>query len=121
MRVTTGRRVVRAGEPLPVDINYDAEVVEGGVLHVYPDVYDREMNTVERLHEESRAAGVDEETKFDDRTLGRMIERASVSEKFVVRISDIKRSRAEPLIKSTSREKKKGKEKGRDNASDAQT
>jgi hypothetical protein len=27
--------------PLLVDINYDLQVVEGGALHLYPDVYDR--------------------------------------------------------------------------------
>ncbi|HEX7316951.1 MAG TPA: L,D-transpeptidase [Pyrinomonadaceae bacterium] len=87
------RRVLRLEEPLPVDINYDTEVVEGGVLNVYPDVYDRKTNTVERLRADLSAAGVDV-SKLDDETLKEMIEKASASEKFVVRVSDIKRGRA---------------------------
>ncbi|HEU4595314.1 MAG TPA: L,D-transpeptidase [Pyrinomonadaceae bacterium] len=111
------RRVLRLEEPLPVDINYDTEVVEGGVLYVYPDVYDRETNTVERLREDLRAAGVDV-SKLDDETLRQMIVRANMSEKFVVRINDFGRGRAlaagrtEPLVKSSDRERKKGAGKG---------
>jgi L,D-transpeptidase catalytic domain len=110
------RRVLRLEEPLPVDINYDTEVVEGGVLHVYPDVYDRKTNTVERLREDLRAAGIDV-SKLDEATLGQMIEKASASEKFVVRVSDIRRGRAltagstEPLVESNAKGRKKGREK----------
>jgi hypothetical protein len=92
-REDTERRVLKLDEPLPVDINYDTEVVEGGVLRVYPDVYDREKDRVERLREDLRVAGVDA-SKLDDATLRKIIERASASEKFVVRVSDIKRGRA---------------------------
>lgn len=38
---STRTLVVRLGDPLPVDINYDTLVVEEGVLHIYPDVYGR--------------------------------------------------------------------------------
>jgi lipoprotein-anchoring transpeptidase ErfK/SrfK len=108
------RRVIPLAEPLPVDINYDTEVVEGGVLHVYPDVYDRKTNTVERLREDLRAAGVDV-SKLDEAALRQMIERVSASEKFVVRVSDIRRGRAltagrtEPLVELAA----EGREKGR--------
>ena len=106
------RRVLPLEEPLPVDINYDTEVVEGGVLHVYPDVYDRKTNTVERLREDLRAAGVDV-SKLDEAALRQMIEKAGMSEKFVVRVSDIRRGhalaagRTEPLVRSAT-EKEKG-------------
>jgi lipoprotein-anchoring transpeptidase ErfK/SrfK len=108
------RRVLRLEEPLPVDINYDTEVVEGGVLHVYPDVYDRKTNTAERLREDLRSAGVDV-SKLDEETLKEMIEKASASEKFVIRVSDIRRGRAltagrtEPLVERTAGGQKKGK------------
>jgi hypothetical protein len=111
------RRVLRLEEPLPVDINYDTEVVEGGVLHVYPDVYDRETNAVERLREDLRAAGVDV-SKLDDETLRRVIGRAGMSEKFVVRINDFRRGlalaagRTEALVKSTAGGRKKGEGEG---------
>lgn len=111
------RRVLRLEEPLPVDINYDTEVVEGGVLNVYPDVYDRKTNTVKQLSEDLRAAGVDV-SKLDEATLKEMIEKASASEKFVVRVTDIRRGRAltsgraEPLIESARKGRKKGRGKG---------
>ncbi len=111
------RRVLRLEEPLTVDINYDTEVVEGGVLHVYPDVYDRKTNTVERLREDLRAAGVDV-SKLDDETLKEMIGKASASEKFVVRVSDIRRGRAltsgrtEPLVERARKGRKKGRAEG---------
>ena len=90
--------------------------VEGGVLHVYPDVYDRETNTAERLREDLRAAGVDV-SKLDDSALRQMIDKASASEKFVVRVSDIRRGRAltagrtQPLVESAA--EGKGKARGR--------
>jgi hypothetical protein len=110
------RRVVQMKEPLPVDINYDTEVVEGGVLYVYPDVYDRKTNTVERLRDDLLAAGVDG-SKLDETTLKQMIERASISEKFIIRISDIRRGRAltagrtEKFVNNTSGEQKRVKGK----------
>src|SRR5688572_27911212 len=51
--------VVRLDEPVPVDINYDTLVVEGGVLHIYPDVYSRGTNRSARLRAELEAANVD--------------------------------------------------------------
>jgi hypothetical protein len=97
------RRVVPLGEPLVVDINYDTEVVEGGTLHLYPDVYERGAASVERLREELRAHGVDD-SRLDDAALKEMIGRTSRTEKFVVGLSDLKRGRAleagraEPLV-----------------------
>jgi hypothetical protein len=109
-RDDTERRVLSLKEPLPVDINYDTEVIEGGVLNVYPDVYEREKDRVERLREDLRAAGVDA-SKLDDATLEGMVERASASEKFVVRLADVRRGRAlaagrtEPLTGSDTKGK----------------
>jgi hypothetical protein len=112
-RDDSGRRVLPLEGPLPVDINYDTEVVEGGVLRVYPDVYARAGDRVGSLREDLRAAGIDV-SKLDEATLKEMIGKASASEKFVVRISDIKRGRAlsagraEPLVESGSEGLKKG-------------
>jgi len=87
------RRVVSLDQPIPVDINYDTEVVEGGTLYLYPDVYKRDTATVRRLRDELNANGVDA-SRLDDATLSEMLERTSDTEKFVVKISDIKRGRA---------------------------
>ncbi|HEX5706893.1 MAG TPA: L,D-transpeptidase, partial [Pyrinomonadaceae bacterium] len=69
-RAKAGTRTlaVALDPPVPVDINYDTAVVEGGVLHLYPDVYsDRRNATVERLRAELRASGV-AESALDDET-----------------------------------------------------
>jgi hypothetical protein len=113
-RDDTERRVLSLKESLPVDINYDTEVIEGGVLNVYPDVYGREKDRVERLRADLRAAGVDA-SKLDDATLKEMVGRASASEKFVVRLTDVRRGRAlaagrtEPLTESDAKGKKGGR------------
>src|SRR6185369_17712090 len=44
---STDRLVAALKTPIVVDINYDTLVIEGGVLHIYPDVYGRDTNTVE--------------------------------------------------------------------------
>src|SRR5215213_2943227 len=58
-KATKKTLVAALDEPLEFDINYDTLVVEGGVLYIYPDVYDRRTNTVARLREELRTSGVD--------------------------------------------------------------
>jgi len=85
--------VVPLGEPVPVDINYDTLVVEGGLLHVYPDVYDRRTNTVARLREELRASGVDL-SRADDQALQQVLDRAARRTVFVVDVSSFERGEA---------------------------
>ena len=48
-RKDSKRRVIDFGEKITVDINYDTMVVEGGILTIYPDVYEQKTNTVEEL------------------------------------------------------------------------
>jgi hypothetical protein len=80
-------------EPLPVDINYDTIVVEGGVLHIYPDVYGRRTNLPARLREELEGVNVDV-SKLSDATIKRMIARAKGRSQFVVETSSIAEGRA---------------------------
>lgn len=75
------------------DINYDTQVIEGGVLHLYPDVYNRKTNSIENLRAELQSSGVDP-SKLDDETLRQLIDRVSMAEEFVVNVADIKASRA---------------------------
>jgi lipoprotein-anchoring transpeptidase ErfK/SrfK len=89
----TDRKILRLGEPVPVDINYDTTVVEGGVLHIYPDVYDRDANTPERLRSALQAAGVDD-SKLGDDVLRQMLGRVSRNDQFVVSVADIKSGHA---------------------------
>jgi len=86
---TTDRLVANVKPPVPIDINYDTLVVEGGVLHIYPDVYGRDTNTVENLRDELRSAGVDV-SKLDDQILKQMLDRANANEEFVVSVAEIK-------------------------------
>lgn len=87
------RLAVKLDAPLFVDINYDTQVIEGGVLHLYPDVYNRKTNSIENLRAELQSSGVDP-SKLDDETLRQLIDRVSMAEEFVVNIADIKASRA---------------------------
>lgn len=112
------RHVVSLGNPLTVDINYDTEVVEGGILHIYPDVYDREDSPVEKLRAELQSVGIDI-SKIDDRSLDQMISRADKDNEFVVSIADVRAGRAprvgtvKPLTKSSSEDKRADEYGGR--------
>lgn len=87
------RFVIKLDAPLVVDISYDTQVVEGGVLHLYPDVYGKKTNTIENLRAELKEAGV-EDSRLDDRTLQQMLDRVTRNEEFVVSVADIKAGRA---------------------------
>lgn len=85
--------VVRLEEPLPVEINYDTLVVEGGVLHIYPDVYERRLNTPARLRAELESLGVNV-SSLDKQTMKKMLSQVSRRSKFVVDTSSIEQGRA---------------------------
>jgi hypothetical protein len=85
--------VATLDKPLPVDINYDTQVVEGGALNIYPDVYERGTNTVEKLRAELVESGMDA-SELDDATLKRMLARAQGKQKFVVSLDSIAAGRA---------------------------
>ena len=85
--------VARLKEPLPVDINYDTLVVEGGGLHIYPDVYNRGTNRPSKLRAELLSSNVDVSSVTDE-TLKRMIRKVSRHTQFVVETSSIVAGRA---------------------------
>ena len=85
--------VVQLQEPVPVDINYDTIVVERGVLHIYPDVYNRRTNVPQRLRAELDLSGVDV-TKLDDETIKEMLSKVARRTQFVVETSSIEQGRA---------------------------
>lgn len=85
--------VARLDQPLPVDINYDTLVVEGGVLHIYPDVYAHGTNRPARLRAELEASGVDA-SKITDQTLKKMLAKVTRRTQFVVETSSIAEGRA---------------------------
>ncbi|CAN5593297.1 hypothetical protein BH18ACI3_BH18ACI3_18010 [soil metagenome] len=73
---------------VPVEITYDTIVVEGGRLHLYPDVYNHKRNTVENVRKELRSSGIDDD-RLTDAAIKRMVAAASGKKKFVVNASAI--------------------------------
>ena len=97
-RIATAKRskrtlVVQLDAPVPVDINYDTLVVENGVLHVYPDVYNRRTNLPRHLRAELESSGVDV-SNLDEKLLKRMLSKARRRTQFVVETSSIVEGRA---------------------------
>ena len=78
---------------IPVEITYDTMVVEAGKLHVYPDVYDYNTNTVERLRRELSSNNIDS-ANITDETLSKIIEHAAAKKQFVVDVDSLRQNTA---------------------------
>jgi len=102
------RLVIKLDAPLIVDISYDTQVVEGGNLHLYPDVYNKNTNTLENVRAELQDIHLDS-SKLDDETLRKMLGRVTPAEEFVVGVADIEANRTlvagrtQPLIQQTAK------------------
>lgn len=109
---TKNKVVAQLDDPLVVDINYDTQVVEGGVLHLYADVYGRGTNTVEQLRAELEEYGVDS-AAADDATLNKLLSLPTRQRQYVVSLDSVKAGRAledgrlVPVIPSAAPAKKK--------------
>jgi len=90
---STDRLVANLSPPVVVDIDYDSLVVEGGMLHIYPDVYSRDTNTAQNLRAELESVGIDP-SRLDDQTLNQMFKRVNMNEEFTVNVADIKSGNA---------------------------
>ncbi|MEK6283056.1 MAG: L,D-transpeptidase [Acidobacteriota bacterium] len=90
---STRMLVVNLEEPVPVDINYDTMVIEEGVLHIYPDVYNRRTNVPRLLRAELESAGVDV-SDVDDKMLKQILGKVTRRTQFVVDTSSIAEGRA---------------------------
>ncbi len=77
---------------IPVEITYDTQVVEAGRLHIYPDVYDRQTNTVANLRDELKSSGIDS-SHIKDKELENILARAVARKQFVVSVENIKAGR----------------------------
>jgi hypothetical protein len=67
-------------------------VIEGGVLHLYPDVYHRGTGTPENLRAELARGDVGAE-QLDEQMLKQMLARVSRAEEFRISLADIKAGR----------------------------
>lgn len=84
--------VVKLEEPVPVDINYDTLVVEGGILHIYPDVYGRGTNRPSTLSAELQSSNVDV-SNLNEQTIKRMLAKVTRRTQFVVETNSIAEGR----------------------------
>ena len=82
--------VAEIAPELTVEITYDTIVVENGVLHIYPDVYERKTNTVANVRAELRSSGVDD-GKATDAEISRMLKGVTGKRQFVASVNDIER------------------------------
>jgi lipoprotein-anchoring transpeptidase ErfK/SrfK len=78
--------------PVLVDVNYDLQVVEGGVLHVYPDVYERGAFALDSLRAELQSAGV-AAPLLGDQSLRWILDQVGVDMQFVINVADIRKGR----------------------------
>jgi lipoprotein-anchoring transpeptidase ErfK/SrfK len=79
--------------PVLVDINYDLQVVEGAMLRVYPDVYDRGAFALDSLRAELQSAGIAAQ-QLGDQSLRWILDQVGVDTQFVINIADIRRGRS---------------------------
>ncbi|MBS1786266.1 MAG: L,D-transpeptidase [Acidobacteria bacterium] len=108
VKQSSDRLAVTFESPLLVDINYDSQVVEGGILHLFPDVYDRGAFSVESLRAELLSSGI-EAAKLEEPILRQLIERVSPGKQLVIRVRDIEAGRLgigqiQPVVKSLGQE-----------------
>lgn len=78
---------------LPVEITYDTQVIEGGLLRIYPDVYGYRTKSVKNLREELESNGINH-SQLTDKTLEQMLEQATAKKQFVVSVANLKIGRA---------------------------
>ncbi len=88
-KATTEYLAVGLNPPLWVDINYDTQVIEGGVLTLYPDVYNWGFNTREGLYAELTSSGIDP-ASLNEQALIYMLDRVSRKDVLRVSIAEIK-------------------------------
>jgi lipoprotein-anchoring transpeptidase ErfK/SrfK len=112
-KTSKDRLMIKLDTPVIVDISYDTIVVEGGLLHLYPDVYNKGTNTPENIRRELQDAHVDA-ANLDDNQLQQMLARVTKAEEFTVNVADIKTGRAlaagqnQPLVPGSAPKKQAG-------------
>jgi hypothetical protein len=86
------RLAAQLDPPLLVDVNYDLQVVEDGLLRLYPDVYARGSFALDSLRAELQSVGV-AAPLLDDRTLQRILNNVSVDKQFIISVAEIRKGR----------------------------
>lgn len=91
-QASSDRLAAKIEPPLWVDVNYDTDVIENSVLHLYPDVYNRVDSPVDSLRAD--LSGNLKAGDVETTTLEQMINRVSPTEEFKVSITDLKGGRS---------------------------
>jgi hypothetical protein len=79
--------------PVLVDVNYDLHVIEGAVLRVYPDVYERGAFALDSLRAELQSVGV-AAPLLGDQSLRWILDQVGVDTQFVINVVDIRKGRS---------------------------
>ena len=79
--------------PVVVEITYDTIVVENGRLNVYPDVYEKKMNTVANVRNELRTSGI-EDSLVTDKEIARIISLAKGKQRYTALVGDLEAGKA---------------------------
>lgn len=90
-KTNTDRLAVKLDPPIWVDVNYDTQVVEGGELHLYPDVYRREQDSLAALRQTLKENAV---PALSDDKLKQLLGRVTPKDEFVISLTDLKAKRA---------------------------
>ncbi|MEZ5346994.1 MAG: L,D-transpeptidase family protein [Pyrinomonadaceae bacterium] len=81
--------IVELSEELPIEITYDTVVIEKGILHIYPDVYDYKKNGVKILRDELNANGI-ENAQIPDATIEKMIGLAKPKNQYIISVEKLR-------------------------------
>ncbi len=81
--------LVELTNSLPLEITYDTIVVEAENLHIYPDIYDYDKNTIKNLRTELKANGINDE-HISDTILKKMLGRAKNKREYIVSLEQIR-------------------------------
>ena len=79
--------------PVIVEITYDTVVVEDGRLNVYPDVYEKKMNTVASIRAEMRSSGIDD-SLVTDKEITRIISLTKGKQRYTALVGDLEAGKA---------------------------
>ncbi len=77
-------------EPVRIEITYDTQVIENGILRIYPDIYDRGRNSPGILRSKLSKNGLDV-SLIKDRDLEAMLAKAADKSQYVISLAEIEK------------------------------
>jgi len=92
-KATKKTLTIKLDAPLPIDLDYDTQVIEEGVLYIYPDVYERNTNTVTRLRQELESTDVNPDA-VDLPSYEKLLTRPTKTTAFATPIASVEQNRA---------------------------